>query len=168
MPYSDVGDLLTGNIPTPATASPEKYVADAADEIDSVIGFIYQTPIDVTEASAVKKPARLLLKRISNWLASGRLMMAAAAGSQKLEVHAYANKLIADATAALNAIASGEVQLDGAVRLDDPAESFTGPQIYNQDPESTVEAFYDRVANPNYIYPPFCFPPAHPGNGLVR
>lgn len=160
MTYSVVGDLLTGNIPTGGTVDPAKFVADAADEIDSHIGHIYQTPVDVSETSATSRPARLLLKRISNWLASGRLMMAAAAGSQKTEVHAYANKLVNDATDALNAIANGDVPLAGAVRLaDNPeSESFTGPQIFNQDDESLVEAFYNRIANPSYAFLPTYYP----------
>ncbi|HWI68184.1 MAG TPA: hypothetical protein VNS88_07365, partial [Nitrospiraceae bacterium] len=73
MGYSEVTDLLTGNVPTPAYLSPQKYVDDAADEIDSKIGFVYETPIDVTYSSSnpVTRPVRLLLKRINNFLASG-------------------------------------------------------------------------------------------------
>lgn len=154
MPYSSVDDLLTGNIPLPSTVSAEKFVDDASDEIDSQIGQIYQTPIDLSDTSTVTRPARLLLKRIANWLASGRLMMAAAAGSQRMEVHAYANKLVNDATAALQAIASGDVVIEGAVRTDAPtSDLFTGPQIFNKDAESNVDAFYDRISNPNYAYP---------------
>lgn len=161
--YSDVTDLLTGNIPA---VNPEKYVNDAADEIDSKIGHIYQTPVDVSEQSTATRPARLALKRISNFLASGRLMMAAAAGSQRQEVHAYANQLVAEATKALDAIASGDAVLTGAVRLpgSEESESFTGPQIYNEDKESAVEAFYNRIANPNYV---FAYPFGS-GEGLVR
>lgn len=152
MPYSTTDDMLTGNIPAPAAGllSPAKFVNDAADEIDAAIGHIYQTPVDMTEEGGVSRPARLVLKRISNFLASGRYMMAAAAGSQLTEIHAYALKLVEDATASLDAIARGDVVLEGAVRLGDQEESFTGPQIYNEDTESNVEAFYNRVANPNY------------------
>lgn len=156
--YSVVTDLLTGNIPTPQSLSPAKFVQDAADEIDGEIGHIYETPIDVSEGGPVDRPARLLLKRISNHLASGRLMMAAAAGSQKLEVHAYANKLVEEAKASLAMIASGEVPLKGAVRRDTSEESFTGPQIFNKDPESNVDAFYDRVVNPGYTFFPSGLP----------
>jgi len=151
--YSAVSDLLTGNIPVSGPVDPDKYVSDAADEIDSKIGHIYETPIDVTEGGPLSRPARLLLKRISNWLASGRLLMAAAAGSQKMELNAYANKLVSDATFALDQIASGDIILEGAPRRDGSEEpSSTGPQIHNLDPESNVEAFYNRIANPNYRY----------------
>lgn len=168
MAYSSTTDLLTGNIPPFVDGADEKYVNDAADEIDSAIGHIYQTPIDVTDVpeNPVTRPARLLLKRISNWLASGRLMMAAAAGSQQQEVHQYALKLVNDATEALNAIASGDVPLAGAPRIGEVGEeSFTGPQIYNEDEESAVEAFYNRIANPRYN---FVYPLLGSGEGLVR
>jgi phage gp36-like protein len=164
VPYSAVGDLLTGQVPTPTYLDPAKYVSDASDEVDSFIGHIYVTPVDVTEMGPTSRPARLLLKRIANWLASGRLLMAASAGNQKLEINAYANTLVADATRALEAVASGDVPLIGAPLLPSEDETqTTGPQIYNVDAESNVEAFYDRIANPHYH---FLFP-RNPGGELV-
>jgi hypothetical protein len=41
MAYSAVTDLLTGDLPLPSYVSPVKFVDDAADEIDSKIGFLY-------------------------------------------------------------------------------------------------------------------------------
>lgn len=150
--YSAVGDLLTGNIPLPGYISAQKFVDDAGDEIDSKIGFIYKTPVDVsdTEANKTSRPARLLLKRISNFLASGRLLMAVDAGGENDQVHAYALKLVSDATAALDMIVSGKVVLDGAEQEDTDAIQPTTPLINNLDAESNVEAFYDRIANPNF------------------
>lgn len=171
--YSEVTDLLTGNIPFSGPVDPVKFVADAADEIDSRIGHIYQTPIDISDVpeNPVARPARLLLKRVSNFLASGRLIMAAAAGSQKLEVNAYAERLVTEALDALNGIASGDIPLAGAPRIEDvPGEvTTTGPQIHNLDAESNVEAFYNRIANPGYtFFPPIGFPVLGNSNGLVR
>jgi len=157
--YSAVTDLLTGNIPVPAYLTPQKFVDDAADEIDSKIGFLYQTPIDiVTEydpesPTSVPRPARLLLKRINNFLASGRLLLAAAAGQEDSQLHAYGWSLIQEATAALNQIASGEIPIEGAVKVDTgDAAAVTAIIINNLDPESSVEAFYNRIANPDYVY----------------
>lgn len=169
MTYSATTDLLTGNIPVSGPVDPEKFVADAADEIDSRIGHIYKTPIDIadTPENPIARPARLLLKRVSNFLASGRLMMAAAAGSQKLEVNAYAERLVNEALEALNQIATGDIQLTGAERVEDvPGEgTSTGPQIHNLDAESNVEAFYNRIANPAYTF----FPPiGNRSSGLVN
>lgn len=156
MPYSEEGDLLVGDMPLPKGLRAQKYVDDAADEIDSMIGFIYKTPVPMLDDSPATRPARLLLKRLNNLLASGRLIMAMTTGGQRLELHAYGASLVSEATKVLNAIAAGDVLLTGA-ELIDPVEgqepSFTGPQIANVDEESNVEAFYNRVANPEYLFP---------------
>lgn len=160
--YSEESDLLIGDIPLPRGLRPQKYVDDATNEIDSFIGFIYQTPVDVTEASLVARPARLLLKRIANQLASGRLIMAQSTGSQRMELHAYGARLVNEATAVLRQIANGEILLPGALPVDGVDEgNFTGPQIANLDPESNVEAFYNRIANPTYFY-------GYPGESVRR
>jgi hypothetical protein len=150
--YCLVTDLLTGNIPVPANLEPQKYVDDAADEIDSKIGFVYVTPIDVTSGSEVPRPARLLLKRINVHLATGRLLLAAAAGQEESQLHAYGWSLIKEANSALDQIASGSIPITGAVLLPGNEEVVTAVIVNNLDPESAVEAFYDRIANPNYSY----------------
>lgn len=155
MPYSAKTDLLTGNIPLPSYVDADKYVADAADEIDSYIGFIYKTPVDVTEQGPTSRPARLLLKRLNNFLASGRLMMAAAAAQEDTEQHAYARRLVGEALDSLKMIAEGKISLDGAEPA--PASSDAKqnvPVILNKDVESNVDAFYDRITNPdnNWVY----------------
>lgn len=161
--YSDVADMLTGNIPvSPGIGT--KYVQDAADEIDSVIGKIYKTPLNVAPgadetppgAGPMTRPSRLLIKRISNWLASGRLMLATSAGGEDDQLHAYALYLVKGATDVLMAIARGEVDLEGAEKQDEEGdEGVYGPLISNVDPESNVEGFYDRIvfAPPNpYVW----------------
>lgn len=152
--YSEVADLLTGKIPTPSSLDPQKYVDDATDEIDSKIGLIYKTPIDLGEFSDVPRPVRLLLKRINNFLASGRLILAVASPQEQANLHAYGWSLVREATAALDSIASGEVTIDGAERLTDDTVAITAPLISNVDSESNVEAFYDRLANPDYHFFP--------------
>jgi hypothetical protein len=151
--YSEVSDMLTGNIPVGGTM-PQKYVNDAADEIDSVIGGIYVTPINMDPTPSdtppgtgtVQRSSRLLLKRISNFLASGRYMLATAAGGEDDQLHAYAKYLVDTALAALMRIATGEVVLEGATKSDpEGEEGLPGPLISNVDPESNVEAFYDRI-----------------------
>lgn len=150
MPYATSADLLTGNIPTPAYIDKDKIVADAADEIDSKIGFIYQTPIDTSDASAVVRPAKLLLKRINVFLATGRLLMAVAASGEDTGLHAYAKKLVDDATAALEAIFAGEILLEGATELHPSTDTTPkGPRWYNPDVESAVDKFYDELVPTN-------------------
>lgn len=162
MAYSEVADLLTGNIPTPEYLSPQKYVNDAADEIDSKIGFLYKTPVVITEENPpgtpnpVVRPVRLLLKRLNNFLASGRLLMAASAGGEDDRVHAYGWSLVQDATLALMQISEGKIPLEGVEPVDGDTDgvTITAPLIYNEDAESNVSAFYDRIVNPDFRYYP--------------
>ena len=154
--YSASSDLLTGSIPTPAYLDLDKVVQDAADEIDSKLGHIYTTPFDVSNTGPLSRPARLLLKRINNFLATGRLILQVASPEEDSRLHAYGWSLIQEANAALAAIAAGEISLTGAQVLP-PVDGEVGPPvsvplISNLDPESNVEAFYDRVSNPNYSY----------------
>ena len=166
MAYCDVQDLLTGNVPTPDYLSPAKYVNDAANEIDSKIGFIYETPVDIAEdlPAPVPRPVRLLLQRLNVFLATGRLLMAVDAGGEETAVHAYGKSLVDDATMTLNEIAAGKLVLVDTPVLDNGGDGVapTAPLISNLDPESNVEAFYDRIANPNYRFPPLGIP-----DGLV-
>lgn len=150
MPYSAVEDLLTGDIPTPAQLDPGKFVQDAADEIDSKIGFRYATPVNLAQ---LKRPAQLLLKRLNNILASGRLLLAATASGEQNELHAYAASLITEAQIALQQIVDGQILLQDADLADPNAQVLvTTPLIGNKDSESNVEAFYDRIANPAYSF----------------
>lgn len=148
--YSATTDLLTGDIPLPSYITPAKYVTDAADEIDSYIGFIYLTPINVTDVpeNLVSRPARLLLKRISTHLSSGRLLMAVAAPQEENNTHAYGARLVREALTALNAIADGTISLEGAAKNITETVEVTAPLINNLDAVSAVETFYDRARNP--------------------
>jgi hypothetical protein len=144
--YSQVSDMLTGDIPLASGSDASRYVEDATDEIDSRIGHIYSTPLDLTEPSPVSRPARLLIKRVANFLATGRFLMAVNATNQRLEVNAYAERLIREASEALDMIASGAIILDGAPTEDGGELAASVPLINNLDAESNVEAFYDRIA----------------------
>jgi hypothetical protein len=151
--YSTVGDLLTGNVPTPVALDPQKFVNDATDEIDSKIGFLYVTPLDIVAPTSIPRPACLLIKRINNFLASGRLLLAAAAGQEDSQIHAYGWSLIKEATTALDQIATGQIPIEGAVKQDTGDEAaVTAIILNNLDEESAVEAFYSRIANPDYTF----------------
>jgi hypothetical protein len=153
--YSAVEDLLTGDIRLPAYLDVAGAVQDATDEIDSKIGGVYHTPIDMDEnTSPVSRPARLMLKRIANFLATGRLLLEVAAAAEQTELHAYAASLVAEATQAISQIADGSIPLQGAELV--PANQRTGtlPMINNLDRVSNVEAFYDRFTAPVGRYLP--------------
>jgi len=149
MTYSATEDLLTGTTNVPQSINPQKYVDDASDEVDSVIGFRYTTPVDMSDPGPVIRPARLLLKRVANFLATGRLIMAAAITQEDKQLNAYGQSLVAQAQAILTQIAAGDIVLPGADEGSDSPPIQSGPLIYNKDIESNVEAFYDRVVAPD-------------------
>lgn len=168
--YCQVTELLVGDIPLPRGLKAQQYVDSATDEIDMSIGFLYQTPVDITEDSDVIRPARLLLKQTCIKLATGRLILAMSTVAQRTELHAYGKRLVDEALAILAQIASGDIILTGALPLNPPeegADNFTGPQIHNVDGESNVEAFYDRVANPYYRFPYSRRTTQNPEGGLI-
>ncbi len=147
MPYSAVEDLLKGDIPYPSRyGDGSGFIAVAADEIDAQIGHLYVTPI-VLPDTPENRPARLLLKKINNFLASGRLITDMAAGGEDRDLHAYGASLIRQAMALLEDICYGKIILPGADRIDAGEGEYTGPAIYNEDPESLVEGFYQQVSH---------------------
>lgn len=154
MPYCVESDLLIGDISVSAALSPTKYVADAADEIDSKIGFRYDTPIPAT----APRPVLLLLKRLNSHLASGRLILAATISANQEELNSYGASLVNDAQLTLEALASGEMVLPGVAASPDlpppPAEDDPLAQkilLSNLDPVSQVEAFYGAVTSPDVL-----------------
>lgn len=145
MAYSAPSDLLVGDIPLPARhGNGTAMIAATADEMDSQFGHIYVTPVAIPDTPA-NRPARLLLKRINNLLASGRLVLDMAAGGEDRELHAYGASMVMEALGLLNKISSGEMALTGADRLEqtDGDSHWTGPTIANEDPVSLVETFYE-------------------------
>lgn len=154
MAYCEVADLLIGDIPTSAQLDPQKYVNDAADEIDSKIGFVYDTPIDVTPTGPTTRPAALLLKRLNSHLASGRLIMAATILVEDKNLNAYGQYLVNDSMLTLDAIGvkrsivlSGAALAPGVTSTGDN-QVVTAPMINNLDSASQVEGFYNKIAMP--------------------
>lgn len=148
MAYSVLGDLLTGNIPLALSVDAQRYIDDASDEVDSIIGFRYNTPVDIIDPTPVARPACLLLKRIANFLASGRLIMAIAASSEDTSLNAYGKSLVDQALYCLKEIAEGEIVLPGAIPSPDNTPMQSGPLHYNKDVSSNVDDFYDKILAP--------------------
>lgn len=148
--YSSIDDLLTGEVPLPTYLNAQKIVDDATDEVDSYLGHLYVTPLDLSDTSLIERHSRLLIKRVANFLASGRLLMSVAAPAEDNAVHAYGYSLVKQACDALQSISDGMVHLEGAIKKEVFATSHGGPLVGQEDAESSVAAFYSRVANPRY------------------
>lgn len=149
MPYCETTDLLISGIAMSPEVNVQSYVQDAADQIDSAIGFRYETPIDITVDSSVVRPAILLLKRINVLLASARLLMRLDYGNEGNRPNQLAMEWLKEAVDALKAIVDGKVDLEGAV-LQQGVEDSSGPLIFNEDSDSLVATFYQRVQRRSY------------------
>lgn len=147
MAYSTKDDLLTGDIPMPDRfGDGTKFVDMAADEIDGQIGHIFVTPIEL-EDLPVNRPARLLLKKINNLIASGRIITDMAAAGEDRDLHAYGRSLLLEGLDLLNRLSAGRIDIPGAAPLPGTELDSTGPTIQNEDPESLVEGFYRQVSH---------------------
>lgn len=143
--YCTAADLLLGNIPTPSDA--DTYVQDAADEIDSLLGMRYESPIVLSEDDPVQRPGALLLKRINVWLASGRLIMALDGAGEDDQVHQYAKYLMTEAKSALQNLSDGSIILPGGVPINPDSPVSTGPQASWGDDASPVEQYQTVFGN---------------------
>jgi hypothetical protein len=146
--YCGLEDLLKGDLDLPRyMGDGSQFVNMAAEDIDSHLGHIYVTPIEVADTPA-NRPTTLMLKRINRLLASGRILLDIATASESSDLHAYGRALVKEAMDLLEKIAAGEIVLAGAERIDDvvnpDGENFSGPAIKNEDSYSLVQSFYDR------------------------
>lgn len=153
--YSATTDLLVGDV-TIDDAVKTRHVNQAADEVDSNLGFLYPTPF--TEG-ALSRPGWLLIQRLANFIASGRLLMEIDQGGEEQMIHAYGKSLLQQATDAMSLILSGAIDLrpgdDGSTEV--PATN--GMLIANVDDFSVVDKFYDYMAKPPIFLQRFPFIP---------
>jgi len=121
--YSEVTDLLLGDLIISASVDKQKFVNDAAEEMDAKIGWRYETPIPMTGTGAPPRHQLLLLKSINNKLASGRLILTLDVAGEGTTLHAYGYFLIKEATQELLLIANGDIELTGVTltELEDAA-----------------------------------------------
>lgn len=150
--YCEVSDLLIGDLILPVEIDPAKYITSAAEEMDSRIGLLYETPIEIDDADQEKYRATItFLRSINTRLASGRILMAAASALELTTVHAYARNLVEGALADLKLIEDRKYILQGAKENTNPPEAYVSSRAYsyNQDPVSAVDAFY-AVVDPAY------------------
>jgi hypothetical protein len=156
--YCAKEDLLTGDIPLAGKyGDGTSFVNFAADEIDAQIGHVYVTPIVYANPLDPKsKPAQLLLKKINILLASGRIILDMAAGSEDNNLHAYGNSMLREGINLLKMISSGQIDLYGATRVNAPdvVPDNTAVSVIQDDPYSLVESFYSSYSRPAWSFPP--------------
>lgn len=160
--YSDPEDVMSGTgMARPADDTLERFVRDAAMEIDSRLGFKYKTPLVFTRIVAgsvtfvdpeVKEtwtPSFLLITRLSNLLASGRYILATTAPEEDNSLHQYGVKLLRDAEAILSQITSNRTELEIEELPSEQSDSPYGLLVQNREPRSFIQSFEDQPRNYN-------------------
>ncbi len=162
MPYSAVGDLFLGDTILGSGVDPQAFVDGAADEIDSKIGWLYVTPVDLDGDALAMPPIpvlprheALLLKGINNKLASGRLILTLDIAGEGTTLHAYGARLVKEAMDELLLIANGALDLSAPrVAIPDADAVNRSPGVVNLDEESLLIPFYQTInRNPWYARP---------------
>lgn len=152
--YCEVTDMpLREDIEISLEIDKQKYVNDAADEIDSIIGSLYKTPVKYEPMEAEKyRHSILILKKINAHLAAGRLIMAVASPEESTTLDAYGFSLVKNSLDALDKILNRNIILEGAaINSNEPSEYTTSRgYIYNEDKTSSVESFY-QIIDPPYF-----------------
>lgn len=156
--YCAITDLLVGDLVLGSDVDPQKFVDAAADEINARLGHVYVVPFTF---SALALHSQLTLKRINAHLATGRLIMAVAAGGENVALHAYGASMVKSAEDDIYMILSGGYLLTGADQVASGA-SGNAPECLNVDASSGVEHFYANFGRRRGF--PFFPSPWQPGN----
>lgn len=160
--YCATEDLRVGDIPAPMGRTAEQYIKGAAEEIDAALGHLYVTPFVIDDTEPKNRPTILFLKKVNWLLASARYVLDAAVAGEQATLNAYGLGMLKEATAMLKTVIGEELVLTGAEMIDnsdpDAQKPFTGPAIFNEDPESLVQGFYSQI-NQNPFLPFRAVPP---------
>jgi hypothetical protein len=157
--------MRTGDIATPSYTTKDQYIKNAAEEIDAALGHVYVTPFVIDPAPPENRPAILFLKKINWLLASGRMVSDIAAAGEESSLNAYAARMLNEACEMIDLLKSQKYVMVGAELLSsgDDVASVTGPMIFQEDPVSMVQQFYE-LSNPltNPFVPRPLYPPVRP------
>lgn len=137
---ADVTPLL-GDWTMPRDQTMDSWVIRAADEMDGIIGQRYKLPLEIDDVIPDHRADYLLLKRINEFLAAGRLLLGAAGGGQEGSTNAYATYLVNEATKELARISAGRTLLEAGEELELAAPT-VGVMALNRDESSFVDQFY--------------------------
>lgn len=157
MPYCTDTDLLLAADVMASPAEKTRFIRLASEAMDAKLGYIYEVPV---ATDTLPPHQALLLKTINAKIATGRLLMASAQGTQNSEVNAYAAYLVREGEMDLAAIANGQVDLNaprvddagvGVGVVEDPTVSDMNartPGAFNPDSMSAVTAFEKNFMSP--------------------
>ena len=147
MAYCEVNDLLVkdnGMMFSP-TFDFMKFIVSASEEMDGMMGEIYDLPLAGSSGGWTTLPLyqKLLLKQINVKLASGRILLTLNASGDTRALHVYGAKLIDEALAMLLPIINGDVVLDIPGKNNEVRANY--PVIAHHDQESLVDSWEKLV-----------------------
>lgn len=139
MPYASQTDLMLGDILVAPSINLDAVITDASHEIDARVGEVYVVPL-----TGLSTHHQALIKLICARLATGRLILAVAAGGEDRALQAYGKSLVDMAYADIERIVCRHIVLSG-VAESGPAMSSNLPGIINADAASAVTGFENFV-----------------------
>lgn len=147
MAYCEVKDLLVkdnGMMFSP-TFDFQLFIMSAAEEMDGMMGEIYDLPLAGSVGGWTTLPLyqQLLLKQINVKLASGRILLTLNASGDTRALHVYGQRLIDEALAMLQPIINGDVVLDAPGKNEEIRSN--SPLIAHHDTESLVDSWEHLV-----------------------
>lgn len=136
MTWANEEDLIHGDLPL-GDLDTSHYLNAAEDEINVHLGNYYSLPIPTATGHILT-----VLKTVHSRLASGRLILAQAAGAESEELHAYGQSLVAYAYELLARVGTS-IQVPGATSVGVAGED-RSPKVVGGDttsPWTTYESF---------------------------
>lgn len=140
--YCEPADIKLGDLQPPRYVTIADEVQSAANDMNAYIGQIYKLPLALDPQRIDHLPDILLLNKINRDLATGNIILAAAAGGEDDNLHAYGKRLVDNAEKELARIAAGRTVIEGAEPIEVVDQQPNGPIITNRDEFSYVDTFY--------------------------
>ena len=115
--YCTAADLLIDrSTPLPQNTDPGFYITSSSHYMDARLAVSYPTPVTIDATKEGAETDAALLRTICANLASGAIILAVSAGTERHSVHAYGKQLIERGEALLQQILDGDLGLTTVAR----------------------------------------------------
>jgi len=150
--YCEDSEVKLGDLQPPRYVTIADEVQSAANHMNAYIGQIYKLPLPLDPSRIDHLPDILLLNKINKDLATGNIILAAAAGGEDDNLHAYGRRLVENAEKELARIAAGRTVIEAGELIEESDQQPNGPIITNRDKVSYVDTFYKSSGTMNDPY----------------
>lgn len=115
--YCTAADLLIDrSTPLPQNTDPGFYITSSSHYMDARLAVSYPTPVTIDATKEGAETDAALLRTICANLASGAIILAVSAGTERHSVHAYGKQLIERGEALLQQLLDGDLGLTTVAR----------------------------------------------------